>query len=138
MYGFVFAVVLLGICALGGFIAWDKWKDKRIDRARCWPTTEATIQSADIERLGAGTRAPYVPCFTFSYVVDGEYQSGRFALSAGDDRADELVKDMIGRRLSVNYDPENPSNFFIPDEIIEGCEIYQRINDGLDRPYPKF
>jgi hypothetical protein len=126
---------LLGLSAIVALVAWTQWKAKQVDNAREWPAVEATIQSAEIERIGGGRNAPHLPCFAFSYVVDGEYYSGRFALSVKGDQADSLTKEMIDRKFSVNYDPARPSFFFIPDDI-EGCEVCQKLSEKLDPLYP--
>ncbi len=69
---------------------------------------------------GRYTRLPW---FDFSYVVDGEYYSGTFMLSAQGDRANTLLKEMDGCKFGVCYDPTRPSRFWIAEETIEGCEV---------------
>jgi len=91
--------------------------------AKDWPTVEATIQLAAMELVGRGRNAVSLPCFAFSYVVDGEYYSGRFSLSGCDGRAATLLNAMIDRKIAVLYDPGKPSNFVIQDATIEGCTV---------------
>ena len=68
------------------FAAWFIWRKRRVDEAKSWPSTEATIQSGGIEEINSGRSTFERPVFAFSYVVDGEYYSGRFALLAKGDR----------------------------------------------------
>jgi hypothetical protein len=131
---FVLGIIL---AVLGGLVSWRIWQKYRVTKAKGWPKTEATIQSGGIDIVAQRRYISVVlPCFAFSYVVDGEYFSGRFALSATGDQADDLIKEMIDRRFIVNYDPEKPSTFYIPDEFIEGCEVYQKLSDKLIPMYP--
>jgi hypothetical protein len=44
---------------------------------------------------------------------------------------------MVDRKLNVRYDPEQPANWFIPDDIIEGCKVEQKMSSHLIRYYPK-
>jgi hypothetical protein len=120
----VLAFWLFGLCAVAAIAAWPVWNARRAAQARNWPSTEATIQLAKIEAVRNGRFSEDLPCFAFSYVVDGEYYSGRFALSAKGDRADALIKEMVGKKLTVRYNPKRPASYFIPDDAIEGCEVH--------------
>ena len=124
---FIFCVALLSVSAMAIFVYIRKVN--LIERARTWPLTEATIQTAAVEAIPNGRYTVDLPTFGFSYVIDGEYYSGRFALLEHGDRADELVKKLANQKLSVHYDPKHPEIHFIPNNTIEGCEIEQKIND---------
>ena len=115
--------VIVGACIAASLIAWIIRTAARDSRARYWPSTEATIQSAGIESIGTGRYRVELPCFAFSYVVDGECYSGRFALEAKGDRADALVKELLNKKLTMQYNPKVPSSYFITDEWIEGCDV---------------
>ena len=117
------AILILGICLMVPLIALFMRRAFRENRALSWPSTEATIQSAGVKTIGTGRYSVDLPCFAFSYAVDGEYYSGRFALDAKGDRADTLVKELINKKLTMQYDPTRPSSYSIPDEWIEGCEV---------------
>ena len=116
-------LLLLGFSVVAALVTWIRWKAKRVGEAKNWPSTEATVQSAAMENVGSNRNPVDLPCFAFSYSVEGEYYSGRFSLSAKGDRADTLIKAMIDRKLIVQYDPKQPSSYFIPDEIIEDCDV---------------
>jgi hypothetical protein len=115
-------ILIIGVCLVGPIIGYIVWKARRDIAAHNWPTVEATIQSADIEEVGIRYKVP-LPCFAFSYVIEGDYHSGRFALSVGGQQADGSLKELIGRKLTVHYDPKCPSSFYIPDEFIEGYDV---------------
>jgi hypothetical protein len=54
---------------------------RRTKGAADWPETEATIRSAEMETVDrVGHLGELLPFLAFSYVVDGEYYSGRFGL----------------------------------------------------------
>jgi hypothetical protein len=42
-----------------------------------------------------------------------------------------LIGLMIGRKLQVRYDPKDAAVWFIPDELIEGCKVEQKISRDL-------
>ena len=66
-----------------------------------------------------------VPVFAFSYEFSGNYYSGRFALSHSSTDPDELIRQMIGRKLQIRYNPSAPETWFIPDEQIAGGKVEQ-------------
>ena len=111
------------ICVLAALAVWAVLRSKLSKAEEGWPSTEATIQSAAIENHG-GRYALDLPCFAFSYLANGEYYAGRFSLSANGDRADELTREMIGRKVAVRFDPKKPARHCIFDEMIEGCEVW--------------
>ena len=49
---------------------------------------------------------------------------------------DALMNKMVGRRMSVQYDPENPGACYIPAEKVEGCRIEQNIGSQV-KFYPR-
>lgn len=114
--------LILAVCVIAALLARILWKASRDEAARNWPSAEATIQSAEMEEIGTRYKVE-LPCFAFSYSVDGEYYSGRFSLSAKEERAAGLMKEMINRKLTIQYDPQKPSSFSIPAETIEDCEV---------------
>jgi len=91
---------------------------RRTKGAADWPETEATIQSAgmaSVERVG--NIREEVPFFTFSYVVESEYYSGRFGLRVPEDRSTTLMRDWINAKIALQYDPNQPSIYRLPDEL---------------------
>ncbi len=135
--GEVICLSLLFVCAL--VIGWWWWQLRRIRHAKSWPSTEATIQSGGIEVVTSSRYGSIrLPAFSFSYKVDGEYYSGRFALRPDTtEPVESLIKRLIDSKLQVRYDPCRPSTWFIPDELIEGCRIEQKMGPHLIGLYPK-
>jgi hypothetical protein len=91
---------------------------RRMKDAADWPDTEATIQSAGMELVErVGHIREEVPFFSFSYVVESEYYSGRFGLRVPEDRATTLMRDWINAKIALQYDPRRPSVYRLPDEL---------------------
>jgi len=98
---------------------------QRTRNAAEWPVTEATIQSGKMELVERiGHLRVRVPFFEFSYLVRGEYHSGRFGLRVEEDRGTKLIREWIGTKVNVSYDPERPDIFCVPDELsVDGFRI---------------
>ena len=129
-------IVLLAIPTY--FIGRIIWRNSRVEAAQAWPMTEATVQSGEMEVV-ASTRGGDVsiPCFAFSYVVKGEYYSGRFGLLPNFGNPDQVISRMKDRKFQIHYDPAKPEAYYIPGEQMEGCDIEQRLSDRLVDMYPK-
>jgi hypothetical protein len=134
--------ILGGIFALASIVAavfaLEWWKRKReVDRAREWPQTEATVETAALEPVTEG-RYTLLPTCSFSYRVAGEIYSGRFSLVRPRTVPREsLLLQMAARKLQVHYDPEHPEIWFIPDELIEGCKVEQKMSPHVVALYPR-
>jgi hypothetical protein len=46
-----------------------------------------------------------------------------------------MINQMIGRKLLLRYDPDHPEVWFIPDELIDGYEIEQKIGSHIIHDY---
>lgn len=92
-------------------LVWWRWQRAKVDNAKRWPKTEATIQSGAIEIVGSYRfNTVRLPVFAFYYQVREEYYSGRFALMPYTVAYDESVIDrMIGRKFLVCYDATHRS-----------------------------
>jgi hypothetical protein len=93
----------------------------RAEESKSWPATVGTIQSGEMEIVGEVE----LPCFSFSYLVDGEYYSGRFALWASGERAGALIHELTDTKITIKYDPRRPSSFYLAERLIGGCGIAQ-------------
>jgi hypothetical protein len=120
---FVIAIVIASV-------AWNRWNQKRVEEAANWPTTEATINSAEFQEFQGSSRREIhlYPCFEFYYVVNGDYYSGRFGLAVEGEPADRLSREMIDKKLTVSYKSTQPSKFYIPDEMMNGYEVLQKLS----------
>ena len=75
-----------------------------------------------VERIGHLREE--LPFFTFSYVVENEYYSGRFGLRVPEDRASTLIREWINTKITVRYDPKRPSVFSLSDEMsVDGFRV---------------
>lgn len=134
-FGLGFLTLLLS-AAVAGF-AWLFWKIDLPDRASKWPKVEATIQSGELEVLAHGRYGTIeLPSFAFSYVVAGEYYSGRFALVPNMQNADSLLRKLINSKIQIHYDPAHPATSFVPGYTIEGCEIKQKLG-SISHIFPR-
>lgn len=113
----VLIAILVGL--IGRFIYWRRMRGS-ID----WPETQATLQSGEEGFVKQGYTSERLPFFDFSYVVNGEYYSGRFGLRVTEDRTDELLRDLTDTKITIGYDPRHPSVFRLPDELsVEGFRV---------------
>lgn len=111
----------LAISAVIGVALWIPIRRSKLEEeAKAWPTTSARGQDGEMRLL---SRYDQFPCFTLSYVVNGEYYTGSFALSAEGDRADTLLRELIDKNVASRYDPNHPSKFYVSDKIVQGCEV---------------
>jgi hypothetical protein len=99
-------------------------ESSREKKSRAWPTAEAVVQSSDMEPVGKRRGSPLMqPCFAFSFEISGNYYSGRFSLEANDDQSTTLLREMIGRKVTVHYNPANPQDFVLREVLTEGCTM---------------
>jgi Protein of unknown function (DUF3592) len=110
---------------------------KRVNETKNWPSVEGTVRSGNLEavhhlRFGELQLA----VFDFSYAVDQKPYTERFALSMHKEPADSLISKMVGRRIPVQYNPQDPASCYIPGGTMEGCRIEQKIG-SLIRFNPK-
>lgn len=123
-------LIALGIVAVGiGIVIGSGKYEARIDKdvanTADWLETEATIQHAVVERLDKYT---WYPGFSFSYSIRGEYFSGKFFLKANEKESDEVLKTLLNQKIPIQYDPENPSAWYLAQATIGGYEIVQKLS----------
>ena len=121
-------LIILGIVAAGiglvvGVGMYERRVDKYVANTADWLEAKATIQDAAVERY---LQYSWYSSFAFSYSVDGEYFSGRFFLKTNLQQAEELVKTLLHQEFPVQYDPENPSAWYIAQATIAGYEFIQK------------
>jgi hypothetical protein len=104
--------------------------------AKGWPRTEGTIESAQMEFVNSySEEGVRLPVFAFSYRVEGGYYSGRFSLLPYvTDPAEGFMERLIGSKVTVQYSPQHPEQWFVADELIEGCKIQQKRGLGFFAP----
>ena len=121
-------IIFIALAVVGGLFALVVMimrGQKRAEQAKRWPTAEVTIQSAGMELVNWGGRSKVeLPVYAFSYVVAGEYYSGRFSLQAGEAPPSGTLKwELVGTKTTVHYDPKRPSTFSFADGLIAGCGV---------------
>jgi len=114
------------------FLSKEFRRQNGVKKTKSWPVAEATVLSGSVEavrhlRFGE----IYLPVFDLTYVVRQKSYSDRFALSMCSEPVDALMNKMVGRRMSVQYDPENPGTCYIPADKVEGCRIEQNIGSQV-------
>lgn len=134
----MWALMMFSVFGLAATVVYNNVSRlKQVDKTKLWPTVEAEIESGNLEIVHhLRFHDIQLPVFELSYTVDGKPYTERFALSMHKEPADSLIARMIGRKITVRYDPQNPARCFIPGESIEGCKIEQRIGSQV-RFYPK-
>lgn len=107
--------VLAALLYRFGRLYLSKW---RIKNAADWPEAEAIIQSAELELVErVGHFRERLPFFTFSYLCDSQYYSGRFGLRVPEDQASAVMRERVNTKITVRYDPNRPSVFCLPEEL---------------------
>ena len=95
------------------------YRKRQARNSASWLDTEATVQSGKMELVErVGHFRERVPFFDFSYVVNSEYYSGRFGLRVDEDRGNRLIREWIGAKVNVRYDPERPTTFCLADDLL--------------------
>jgi hypothetical protein len=118
-------IVLVGVGIVIGAGMYESRVDKEIADTADWLETEGTIQNAAIERLDRYTS---YPGFAFSYSIGGGYYSGKFFLKAGQKQSEELIRTLLGHKFPVQYDPSDPSAWYIAEATVSGYEILQKLS----------
>lgn len=133
------AICIMCLAVAGILGAWWWWERKRVHDAAGWPFTEATIGASALEVVASSRYGSVkLPVFSFDYQVGGQYYSGRFALKPfTEDPKESLLDRMIGYRLQVHYDPRHPQVWYVPEKIIEGCKVEQKMGPHVFRFYPR-
>lgn len=128
----LYAAVIVGVIAV-----WIR-QTQRLYSAKRWPETQGTIESGIFETVERVRGVAIVlPVFAFSYVVKGEYYSGRFSLLPySNDVGEAIVKIIVGRKVSVRYDPLHPEQWFVAEPFMEGYKVEQKIGPHLQHFYP--
>lgn len=131
----VISLVVL-LCLVWLAVNWW-WQRRSARQTAGWSLSEATIESVKDEIVNHSGRGGTItlPVLAFSYQVSGEYYSGRFALYPYITDLGDMTR-MIGRKLQVRYNPAHPEMWFIPDKLMEGCKVEQKMDPHLINLYP--
>jgi hypothetical protein len=106
------------------FVFW-LWPWLKRRRSRDWPVAQGGIESTSVgpaKLFGAGsfTRDKsdrYSAEIAYSYSVDGERYSGRYAQNFTDeDEAEEFVRDLQGKPVAIRFNSRKPSKSALVEE----------------------
>lgn len=125
----------LSVAIIGWLISWYRQRDL-VARVGRWVSVEATIESGALEATHESGRV-VLPTFAFSYQVSENYYSGRFSLRANLSKqlAESMIDKMIGRKLLLRYNPDRPETWFIPEELIDGYKVEQKMGSHVIHDY---
>lgn len=101
-------VVFLG--ALASLVVWLYRSAVPKENTDNWPLTEATIQSVG-KAVGPGRNFYALDVCVFTYVVNGEYYSGRATISRPFSTEDSQPKDLVNKKFQVRYNPSKPDKY---------------------------
>ena len=124
MFSGVGLVVVIFLCALATLVVLLVWQSMRPDKTERWPVVEGMIQSVNTEITYQGRGTTAKPVGDFSYCIGGEYYSGRLGIS-GFDVPDVSPRGLVGKKISVRYNPEKPQEFFVPSVVLGGFHLGQ-------------
>ncbi len=100
--------IVLG--ALAALVVWLYRRAAPKENTDNWPVTEATIQSVG-KVIGTGRGSYPLDVGDFTYVVNGEYYSGRARISRSFSTGDSQPKDLVNKKFQVRYNPRQPHNY---------------------------
>jgi hypothetical protein len=117
-------------------LGWWWWQRKRVEEIEGWLQAEATIESGGLEGTAQG-RAGCRHSRSLIRLPGGITRVASLFLRYTANPYRSLIDRMIGRKLQVRYDPRRPEVWFIPNKVIEGCKVEQKMNPHFIALYPK-
>ncbi len=106
--------------ALLGF-AKPVWRWFQRKRAETWPATQGRVEATEInqsKRFPTSTSLS-IASFRYVYEVGGTKYIGIHKKQFGtDEESDNFLRDLTGKEVMVQYDPEQPSHSFVLDSSI--------------------
>jgi len=109
------AVVMLGF-------AKPIWRWFQRHRAETWPATQGRVESTEINHgnpLHSSSSSSSIATFEYSYEVGGTKYAGTYKKRFGtDEESDDFLRDLIGKDVRVQYNPDKPSRSFVLDDSI--------------------
>ena len=109
--GVKYALYIVSLIASG--IYWII-RELRSRQAQQWPLAQGTVEWTQMRAPGFGDDKRELPEVSYSYSVHDDYYSGTHVCETEGD----LVLFPKGLRITVHYDPSNPSSSFLDREEI--------------------
>lgn len=106
--GLVIAVpILLIAVACGAIVEYRRWQ--KFKGWHSWPVAEATVEGVDVREVRTRHNHYFAAELAYSYVVNGEYHSGRFTRDFGDEsEALDYANRVRGTKAVIHYHPNHP------------------------------
>jgi hypothetical protein len=99
------------------------WRWFRRRRAETWPSTQGRVESTAIKErqlFRSRTSSSSIASFKYSYEVGGNKYAGTFEKQFGtNEESEDFLRDLIGKDVTVQYNPERPSRSFVLDSAIK-------------------
>jgi hypothetical protein len=108
LVGYALPLAILLLAAVG--ISALEFLSRRKYRGwRHWPRIEASVESSGVREIRTRHSHYFVAELAYSYVIGGDYYSGRFARDFRDEAAAwEYANQMRGANAMVHYHPRHP------------------------------
>ena len=114
----ILAVVLV-LGASASLVVWLRRRATPQENPDNWPQTEATIQSVG-RVIGSGRGSYPFDVGDFSYVVNGEYYSGRATISGSSSIGNSQPKDLVNKKFQLRYNPRQPDKYDLSESDVAG------------------
>jgi len=116
MMGFALPLVFLTVVVVS--LVWQKFGP---DKTAAWPITEGMIQSVNTEIVYQGRGSHADDVCDFSYVVNGDYYSGRLLVSRRSEEAQSAALTvLVNKKFPVRYNPRKPEKFAVVSVDLDG------------------
>lgn len=116
-------VVVLG--ALASLVVWHyRRAEPQDENTDTWPETEATIQSVN-KVIGSGRGSYPLDVGDFSYVVNGDYYSGRATISRSFSAGNSQPRDLVDKKFQVRFNPREPDKYDLSQSDVGGFLLDQ-------------
>jgi hypothetical protein len=114
-------VTILGLLLLS--------KKRFAAKAETWPVTEARVENVflDVSSRGPNRVEQTHTVLAYAYAIGDSYYSGQITLWAGQVSLESVEKEMVGRQISVHYNPEKPEiSIFLKREVLGRLVVTDR------------
>lgn len=120
--------IVLPLVFLAVVVASLVWQKFSPDKTASWPVTEGTIQSVNTEIVNEGRNSHSDEVCDFSYLVNGEYYSGRLCISRSDQAENAALSNLVNKKFPVRYSQQKPEKFAVVSVELDGfflCRHYE-------------
>ncbi len=111
-----------GLAILAVFSAMALRKRRFVARAAKWPSARARIENVFVDADNDRTRSTHA-VLAYGYSVDGSCYSGEIRLLAGGSSVEFLTDEMVGKEISVHYNPEHPGVSVFTRHKVRGWNV---------------